>query len=344
MANRNFSMVDYYNKLADDHKPELRFTGRSKKDWSAWRKKARAKLLELLGEFPRPAPLRAEVVAAVEENGVIKERVVFDSEKEMSVPCIICRPTDMKKNRTGRAIVCSHGHGEFGKNPVAGINAGPGVAANMRQHNYNYGEMMAQRGFLTICPDLRAFGERKDGADLKPGRDVCNIHFIRGALLGVYPLTLNIFDMTRCVDYLETRREVDPERIGMMGLSQGGTMATFAGAVERRFKAVDIICYLNSWRDFAIHRGNFCGSQIVPGVFRYFDTHDIAGLISPRPLLVEMAMWDTCFPIDHTTKSVAPLKQIYRAAGCADKLEFDLHANEHAFGANKAFEFFDRHL
>lgn len=342
MANRKYSMVDYFNKIAEKHKPELAFSGRTLKDWKAWRKTAYAKFRELLGEFPKPAPLKADVSAQVEENGVIKEYLVFDSEAEMSVPCILCRPKTAKKNRQSRAIVCSHGHGPFGKFPVAGAVHEPAVRANIDEHNYNYGELMAQRGFVTLCPDLRVFGERADGN--YPGHDPCNVHFIRGAVFGIYTLTLNIFDLTRCIDYLQTRREVDPERIGLMGLSQGGTMATFAGAADPRFKAVDIICYLNPWRRFGVNRANFCGSQMVPGIHRYFDTHDIAGLIAPRPLLVEQGMWDRCFPIDDTMQSVKPLKRIYAAAGAADKLHFDLQPNGHAFGMNKAYTFFDENL
>jgi dienelactone hydrolase len=342
MANRNFSMVEYFNKMARRHKPLLAFSGRTTAEWKPWRRDAYAKLRELLGEFPKPAPLRAEVVAQVEEHGVIKERVVFDTERDMSVPCIVCRPKGMKKGGKGRAIVCSHGHGMHGKNPVAGINAGPEVAQDIATLSYNYGELMAQRGFVTLSPDLRVFGERRDGDYGQ--RDPCNVHFIRGAIFGVYTLMLNIFDLGRCVDYLRTRKEVDGTRIGLMGLSQGGTMATFAGAVDSRFKAVDIICYLNSWRDFGVRDGNFCGSQIVPNIFRYFDTHDVAGLIAPRPLLVEFGMWDTCFPIDDTVQSMKPLRRIYRAAGVASRLEFEIHAKGHAFGAGRAYDFFDKRL
>lgn len=342
MANRNFSMVDYFNRIAETHEPEMAFRGRTRRDWSTWHKKAYAKFMELLGEMPKPAPLRAEVVAAVEENGVIKERVVFDSEEHMSVPCIVCRPPDMKKNRKNAAIVCSHGHGPNGKNPVAGVAPYADMAANMKVHNYNYGEQMAQRGYLTLCPDLRVFGERRDGN--YPSRDPCNVHFVRGAIFGIYTLMLNVFDFTRCVDYLQTRREVDPKRIGLMGLSQGGTMATFAGAAEPRFKVVDIICYMNTWKGFGVRDANFCGSQIVPNIYRYFDSYDVASIISPRPLLVEFGMWDEGFRIDDTVKGIKPLKNVYRAAGAADKVEVEIHASGHAFGGKRAFSFFDEHL
>ena len=87
-----------------------------------------------------------------------------------------------------------------------------------------------------------------------------------------------------------------------MGLSQGGTMTTFTAAVEPRIKAADIISYVNPWRGFGITRGNFCGSQIVPGIYRDLDTDDIAGLIAPRPLLIEMGIYDDCFFIQDLLK------------------------------------------
>jgi len=335
-------MVDYFNRRAKDWVPELHFTGKTTQDWAAWEKTARAMFFELLGEFPQRVDLAPDVVYSVEEDGLTRQRVVFDSEEHMSVPCVVLRPADMPEDRSGAAIICSHGHGPYGKEPVAGNRSSPGIEASRTEHNYSYGEQMARRGFLTICPDLRVFGER--GGNAYPGRDPCNIHFLRGAVLGIYTLTLNIWDIQRCVDYLETRPEVDPGRIGMMGLSQGGTMTTFASAAEPRIRAADIIGYVNPWERFGVNRAQFCGSQIVPSIFRHFDTSDIAGLIAPRPLLIEMGVHDTCFPIEDLLDGFRHLQTIYQAAGAGDRLEADVHPGGHAFAGNKAFDFFERNL
>ena len=344
MAHRNFSMIEYYSRRAKDWRPELSFQGETHADWQAWKKEALAKYLELLGEFPRPVDLAPEVIYSVEHDGLIRERVVFDSEEWMSVPCVVLRRPDMPEDGKGRAIICSHGHGPYGKEPVAGNKSTPELRDNIERHHYNYGEEMARRGFMTICPDLRVFGERSDGGDPYPGSDKCNVHFVRGVVMGIYTLTLNIWDMMCCVDYIQTRPEVDPERIGMMGLSQGGTMTTFASAAEPRIKAADIICYVNPWEGFGIQRANFCGSQIVPDIYRYLDTHDIAGLIAPRPLLIEMGIHDTCFPIEDTLAGYRGVQRIYQAAGCTDRLWSDIHPGEHGFAANKAYAFFEQYL
>ena len=344
MAHRNFSMVEYLNQRAQDWQPLLSFRGTTRQEWVAWRETAMAKFMELLGEFPQPVDPAPEVIYSIEQDGLVRERVIFDSEAHMSVPCTLLRPADMPATGHGRAIICSHGHGPFGKEPVAGNATTPELRANIAMHHYNYGEEMARRGFLTLCPDLRVFGERDDGGTPYPGRDKCNVHFIRGMILGIYTLTLNIWDMKCCVDYVQTRPEIDPERIGMMGLSQGGTMTTFATAAEPRIRAADIMGYVNPWERFGIQRANFCGSQIVPQIFKYFDTHDIAGLIAPRPLLIEMGVHDTCFPIEDQLQGYEGVQRIYRAAQAEDRLWAEVHPGEHAFAGNQAYEFFDRYL
>jgi len=343
-SERNYSMQVYWDKIAAQMEPILKFKGRTKGDWETWREQALPRYLALLGAFPEKIPLNAEVESSVEDGDLIRERVVFDSEEFMSVPCQVLRPKTMIADGSNAAIICSHGHGPYGKDTVAGVRSSAGHEANIRELNYNYGEQMAKAGYLTICPDLRVFGERRDGLDPFPGRDPCNVNYIKGTLLGRYPLTLNIWDMKCCVDYLETRPEIDKGRIGMMGLSQGGTMTTWTVPAEPRIKAADIISYVNPWRGFGIKRANFCGSQIVPDVYRYFDTDDIAGLIAPRPLLLEMGIYDSCFFIQDLLAGYEGVKRIYQAAGVEDRLWTDIHPGRHAFAGNKAFEFFEKYL
>ena len=145
-----------------------------------------------------------------------------------------------------------------------------------------------------------------------------------------------------CVlDFLLTQKEVDPARIGCMGLSFGGTMTTYISALDERIKAADIICYLTTTRHYAIETPNFCGSQFVPYLYKYAD---VAGLIAPSSLLVESGVNDTCFKFKFSRKAHIQLKRIYEAAGTKDRLEFDIFLGEHSFAGNKAFSFFNKHL
>ena len=344
MSRRNFSMNQYWMKRIEGWEPLLSFKGSTPEDWEEWRSKAYPKLMELLGEFPRKVPLEAEVEYSVEDREIIRERVVFNSEEFMSVPCYVLRPKNMKADKSNAAIVCSHGHNPFGKDPVAGIRSTPEHVQNINDHNHNYGEQMAKAGFITIIPGVRIYGEKSDGPDPFPGRDSCNVNFIKGAILGIYTLTLSIWDSICCINYLETRPEVDPQRIGMMGLSGGGTLTAFTSAIDNRIKAADIMGYINPWEEFGIKRANFCGSQIVPEIYRYFNTDEIAGLIAPRPLLLEMGIFDECFFIQDMLKGYDGVKEIYEAARSGDKLWTDIFPGPHSFGGNKAFDFFKKYL
>lgn len=313
MANRNFSMKSYWMNKAREHQPALSFVQEDAGRWKEWHDEARQKLLHLLGDFPQKVDLAAEIEYSVEDGDLIRERVIFDSESYASVPCIVLRPKKMEANRNHAAIICCNGHPvDLGKDPVGGVRASGVHDELIALRNYNYGEQMARAGYLTIMPELRGFGERNDTCDK---HDVCDINYVKGSILGVYPLALNVWDMKCCIDYLETRPEVNPQRIGMMGLSFGGTVTTFTAAVDPRIKAADVMGYVNPFRGFGLERGNFCGSQVVPNLYQYLDTHDVAGLIAPRPLLVEMGMYDDCFFIQDLLEGYSGIQRIYEAAG-----------------------------
>jgi len=86
-------------------------------------------------------------------------------------------------------------------------------------------------------------------------------------------------------------------------------MTTFTAAIEPRIKAADIIRYLSPCRTFAIQWACFCGSQILPFVHRCFDTHDIAGMIATRALLVEIGIYDKVFFIKDLLESYERVKK-----------------------------------
>jgi len=345
MAGRQFSMIEYFNRRCAEITPRLSFRGKTKEDWQAWRQELLAELKKLLGEFPEPVPLNAEVVWQTEEDGLIKQRIVFDSEKHMSVPALLYIPADRRPEERLPAILCCHGHGRYAKDGVMGVHLNdPDRQRYMRMRNGDYGLQMAKHGYVTMAVDWRVFGERRDGWDPYPGRDPCNVHFIRGLLLGINLLTLDVWDGMKAIDYLQSRPEVDPERIGCMGLSFGGTMTTWLSLLDERIKAADIICYSDTFPRFAIARANFCGSQFLPGLYRLCDVGDLHGLIAPRPLLLEIGLFDTCFLYEDAIVARDQAKRIYEAAGAADRLWIDEFPGEHGFGGRKAFQFFDKYL
>lgn len=348
VAARNYSLMEYFNRLAEERRPSLTFAGETKGDWERWRGELSAKMLELCGEWPEGVPLNPDVVYRVDEGDFIREKVVLDTERHYSVPSYVLIPKDRRREKKGRlpAILCLHGHGQSGKEAVAGVRDPnrPAIATSIVEHNYDYAAQMAREGYLTMTPDSRGFGELGPDREQMAGRDPCNVHFIKGLLLGLSLLTLNVWDMMKCIDYLGSRAEVDGDRIGAMGLSWGGTRTTFLSALDERVKAADIICYVTQFEHFAIRDANFCGSQFLPHLYRYADVADVAGLIAPRPLLVESGIYDTCFPVEPVLRAHEHLKRIYRAAEVEDRLHIDLFVGGHQFHGPSAREFFERYL
>ena len=222
-------------------------------------------------------------------------------------------------------------------------------AASIAEHNYDYGLQMAKAGFAVVAIDWRGFGVRAD--QQKPnwlnygvGRDMCNLNYLRASIMGMTVLGMDVHDGGCALDYACSQEFVDPSRVGVMGLSFGGTMTTWMSIMDERIKAADIICYSDRFADFGMRDVNFCGSQITPGLYALCDLPDLQGLIAPRPLLVEIGTFDDCFMLDSATSCYREVEKIYSAAGMRDKLELDLFGGGHKWGGNKSLEFFRRYL
>ena len=349
MTNRNLSVNRYYQLRGQGLRPRYRFQGETKQQWQEWRDALRPKVVATLGTMPdRTTPLNPEVVAEWEEDGLVKQKVLIDVEPDLSAAALIFRPAKAR-GRLPAILVC-HGHGEFGKNASMGLRYSPEIIRSIEALNYDYGLQMAKAGFVTIAIDWRGFGERNDTR--RPhswgglaNRDLCNLHYLRSTMLGQTVLGENVHDAQRTLDYLCGLDFVDPGRIGVMGLSFGGTMTTWISLIEdQRIKATDIICYSDRFADFAMRDTNVCGSQITPGLFDLCDVPDLQGLIAPRPLLVEIGAQDDCFLIESAMSCFREVEKIYTAAGAREKLELDLYEGGHRWGANKSVEFFRKSL
>ena len=142
---------------------------------------------------------------------------------------------------------------------------------------------------------------------------------VRAQLLGLNLLTLNVFDLSRCIDYLTTRPEVDPRRIGCVSLSYGGTLTPISAALVERIKVAVVSGYLSSLHEQTFVRGDTCGSQIVPNLIRWGELSDVACLVAPRALLIESGTEDDMFGIDAARAAVQEVRRLYEVLNVAEK-------------------------
>jgi dienelactone hydrolase len=137
---------------------------------------------------------------------------------------------------------------------------------------------------------------------------------------------------------------VDPDRLGMVGLSQGGTCTLFLAAWDERVRAAVVSGYLNQWEVCATIGWNMCGSQVLPGLARQVSHLDLGALIAPRALLVETGTEDNIFPVDAARRTMASLADVFTALGVGDRLEHDVFEGGHKWHGERAYPFLERWL
>lgn len=349
MTIRNMSPQEMFFKTALEHRPLHRFAGKTPADFRAWKAKALPAVKSCLGDFPKRVPPNPELLAEWEDEGLRKQRWILDVQKHISATLVINIPGDLKRGEKRPAILCWHGHGAFGKDPVMGNDSSPELRQSIQNHNYNYGHQMAQKGFVTFGIDWIGCGDRNDTR--KPNhrnqngsRDWCNIYYLHASMFGMTSISINVTHGMAATDFVVRQPFVDGRRLGVMGLSGGGTMTLWSALCDERFKAAEIICYSDLWAYFGMRDTNYCGMQVAPGLYKNVDLPDAQGLIAPRPLLVDIGAYDSCFLVDTALACYRKVAKIYKAAGVPERLELDLFPDEHKWGGNKSEAFFRKHL
>ena len=255
----------------------------------------------------------------------------------MSVPAYLLVPHDRERSgRPGPGVLAQHGHGP-GKDEVCGLAGGDeGSPPNAYAHE------LAERGYVVLAPDLRTFGERADWNP--PNIYSCDHAYMYSSMLGHQVLALDMWDLARGLDLLAAHPLVDPRRLGMVGLSQGGTCTLFMAAWDRRIRAAVVSGYFNQWQRCAAVGWNMCGSQVLAGMALGFDHVDLGALVAPRPLLVETGTEDNIFPVDAARAAMEQLRAVYGALGIGDRLEHDVFDGGHRWHGTMAYSFLERWL
>ncbi len=143
---------------------------------------------------------------------------------------------------------------------------------------------------------------------------------------------------------LEQHPLVDPGRIGMVGLSYGGTATLFLAAWDARVRAAVVSGYFNEWRECHRVPWNLCGSQVLPGMLDALDHVALGASIAPRPLLVETGTEDLIFPVAGARREMARLATVYEALDASDRLEHDVFEGGHRWHGERAYPFLERWL
>ncbi len=244
------------------------------------------------------------------------------------------------------------------------------VAHREKHYSGNYlAEEFARRGYAVVVIDAHHFGDRAPRGlngipeDLDPFELSAEAYpemdtRVRDQLyLGVRQLNwagttwmgLNYWDDSRCVDYLVSRPEVDPDRIGCTGLSGGGWRTNILAALDRRIRASVSGCWMTTGDYQQIYNvsggvGTFC---LLPGVWDRMDVPDLTVLAAPNASMVVSTSEDQLFAPEGQQEAARQIGLGYEWAGCPDRFCHNNPPKPHCYDADiqqDAFGWFDRHL
>ena len=277
----------------------------------------RAKTIAALGGFPEKTPLNAQVTGRLPREGYTVEKILLETRPHHYMTAHLFLPDPAKFRPPYAAIAVPCGHSLAAKNGPPYQRAGVTGALN---------------GLATLVCDPIDQGERRQFDDGKSEWVTTREHVrvgLRAALVGWNAAQFRIWDGIRAVDYLASRPDVDRERIGVMGMSGGGTLSSYVNALDPRLKAAAPAGFLSTMRDVLDNCGPQDAEQIVFGQLRIGWNH--LGMVvsrAPSPLLIVTSHSDF-FPFCGSLTLFEEAKKIYRMLGAPDKVALMETAGPH---------------
>lgn len=280
--------------------------------WEKKREEIRGILHECLGEMPpRPQPPRVKTLLRQQRAGYTLEKLEIENGAGMAIPAYLVIPDGLEG--PAPAILLLHWH-SGDKDGVLFSSEGQNVLAPLLERRY-----------VLMAIDANFNGDRLGKG---PGGAVENLVgaqrdslFKLNLWLGRTLWGMMLRDDQIALDYLASRPEVDPERIGATGMSMGSTGAWWLAALDERVKAVVGVACFTRYEELIAH-GQLRAHAIyyfVPGILRHFDTEAVVGLIAPRPMLALTGDRDPTSPPSGIRTLERKVKQIYRLYDAGDR-------------------------
>jgi len=307
-----------------------------------WQVATRRALCETLGFTALPsAPLSPQKIEEVDRGDYVREKVLLRSWRDALMPVYVLLPKDSP--RPLPVVVAFHGHG-YGVKDIVGLWEDGSERYTPDGYHKDFAVALCRRGFAVAAPEISCFGERQTDFSYlaqQSGQDApstCDHTAMLAFHLGGSAVGLRVHDGKRLVDYLQTRDDMDADRLGAMGISGGGMHTFFSTCVDERIRACVVSGYFSTFRD-SILAMSHCPCNFVPGMHQFGEMYDLAGLIAPRPMLVEAGSRDPIFPIQAVRRSFARARAVYRLFGCEGELEADYFEGRHQISGRRAYDF-----
>jgi len=275
---------------------------------AAYQKELREKFIEAVGGLPARTPLHPKVTGVVKRDGYRVEKIIFESRPEHYVTALLFVPTgtEFRPPFPGVLVPCGHSS-----------------QAKASEAYQTMGALLALNGIAALVFDPIDQGERSQMPSALPALWGTTAHTMIGVgsiLLGRNTAGFEIWDGIRAIDYLQSRPEIDPERIGCTGNSGGGTQTSYLMALDSRIKAAAPSCYITGFEALLATIGPQDAEQNIFAQLAFgMDHADYLVMQAPMPILICAATKDF-FDIEGTWRCFRYAKRLYTRLGCPERI------------------------
>ena len=280
-------------------------------------------------------------VPAVEACGVIErdtfriEKIIYFSQENFPVTANLYVPQSGGKH-PGVLFLCGH--------------SGDGKACDTYQYAI---QNLALQGYVVLCLDPISQGERWQFVDVPHAQGIngqcCCEHSMLGRslrLCGDFFGSWCVNDVLKGLDYLLSRSEVDPARIGITGNSGGGTLTTYVQALDSRITMAAPSCYVTSWRRNIENEFGPDVEQIPPGILgKGCEMGDLVLAYAPRPILL-LGQKNDFFDHRGLIETYTLAKKVYSLLGAEENLQYFIGPSSHGYSIHNReamYKFFAGH-
>ena len=293
---------------------------KTKADAEAYVKSAQERIRQAFGPLPEKTPLNAKVTRVVERDGYRIECIIFESRPGYMVTGNLYVPDGRKLPMPAVIGVCGHS-----------LN---GKAADAYQA---FAQNLARLGYVCFIVDPVGQGERfqflTDERKSRFGGGVAE-HIQMGnhqTLVGEFLGTWFTWDAMRALDYVLTRKEVDPRHLGITGNSGGGTQTTWLCGMEPRFTMAAPACFVTTFRRNAENELPADTEQCPPRALALgLDHSDFLAAMAPKPVII-LAQEKDFFDTRGSIETYARLKRLYTLLGKPDNIQLHIGPDPHGY-------------
>ncbi len=291
-----------------------------RQDAEAYVREVQEKIQRSFGPWPEKTPLNPRITGVVERDAYRIEKVIFESRPNFLVTANLYVPKERDLPLPGVVGTC--GHSNNGK-------------AYLQYQSFAQG--LARQGYVVLIFDPIGQGERLQYPNDKLGSRIGvgvrehlyggNQQFLVGEFFGAW----RAWDGIRALDYLLTRKEVDPKRVGVTGCSGGGTMTTWLCGVDRRWTMAAPSCFVMTFARNCENELPADTEQCPPQALALgLDQCDFLAAMAPQPIVLLTKEGDF-FDIRGSEKACERLRRLYGLLGAEDNISMFVEAGGHGY-------------